>query len=531
MGTSKGEKCIIRYIGKVNHQNIEMYGIEYIDGTLGQHNGEYKGKKYFIGQENRCSFIKYSKIRGKTKYYQNEPRVNPNRSSPRKYKKSPNKIHSKNIFLEQYNNKLKKKRVSVSRSMSKRKSLPIKTKQNKTSNTQKLARRASDGNKTKNKYLIHLDELTKKKRASHSKSLRKPKAKKHAKCATKTPKMHKTSNKQRATSMHHMLKGGVTRSCQKRQSLKVLKDERIRSKSIGNVKECTIYNNECIHFSQMDSIKTDEDVSESPSFRRKMAFGQNILSKDSLSEYRIKHNVLIGDIYINHRYQLKDGQYGICLYVGSLHWIDDNVYNEYIGIALEKPEGKHDGEVKGKRYFQCQCRCGIFVKRNKLKRDCGPVDASLIERITTKNKKKMCGLLYEHDSDISDLSGDDEMNYLSISRLAQIESDDAHSGHSDFNDDDIEESASSYIDLFNGSMSTDIDNDINDIVITPKQWESEKCKKRKKKKKKVSKKRLSSFGSLKMRERIKKFENENKVTSKTPKVRRKNKKKLKAKKR
>ena len=347
--TSKGEQCIIRYIGKVHHLNVEMYGIEYIDGTLGQHNGSYKGKKYFIGQAKRCSFIKYNKIRGKIKHYQTSPRANPNRiSSPKKHKKSPKTIHSNNVFLEKYKQQIstktqRKKRVSVSRSLSKRKSLPIKTKQklSKTPKTQKLSRRASDSTKTKNKYLVHLDELTKlkKHKQTHSKSLKKTKTKKHRKSALKKPKINKKSKAQRATSMHHMLKGSITQKIEKRQPLKPLKDERVRSKSMRRLNECTKYNNECIRFSNMDELKTNENSSELSSTRRKMAFGRNVLSEDALSEYRFKHNELIGDIHINHRYQLKDGQFGICLYVGSLHWIDDSLDNEYIGIALEKPEG------------------------------------------------------------------------------------------------------------------------------------------------------------------------------------------------
>merc|ERR1712048_398418 len=85
--TWRGEKCIIRYIGNVDHFATEMYGIEYVDGTLGQHDGEYRGKQYFVGKPNRCSFIKYSKIRGKTRYYKSEHRSSS--SSPRKGKKSP----------------------------------------------------------------------------------------------------------------------------------------------------------------------------------------------------------------------------------------------------------------------------------------------------------------------------------------------------------------------------------------------------------------------------------------------------------
>merc|ERR1719334_241437 len=68
--TSKGEKCIIRFIGRVDgFSSGTVYGIEYIDGTIGEHNGKYKGKKYFIGLPKRCAFIKYNPIRRKAKFY------------------------------------------------------------------------------------------------------------------------------------------------------------------------------------------------------------------------------------------------------------------------------------------------------------------------------------------------------------------------------------------------------------------------------------------------------------------------------
>merc|ERR1712176_65012 len=121
------------------------------------------------------------RIRGKTKYYKSERLSSPRKSSNKSKKTSPRTIHSKNIFLEQYTNKThaktvkkrkrKRARTTVSHSMSKRKSLPTKTKQKELI----LPRRASDGNRSKSKYLIHLDELSLTKRVQTCKSLRKHK--------------------------------------------------------------------------------------------------------------------------------------------------------------------------------------------------------------------------------------------------------------------------------------------------------------------------------------------------------------------
>ena len=157
------------------------------------------------------------------------------------------------------------------------------------------------------------------------------------------------------------------------------------------------HEHERIHLSQMDilqfiDIEKEEKEEEREekeereeirnSIQRKNAKSNVILSQDSLNEYHLKRNLLIGDIYIGHRYKLKDNRYGICMYCGPLHYINngkiDGIENEFIGIALEKGIGKHDGEIKGKRYFRCKRQCGIFVKRNLLCKHLGPFKSNNI---------------------------------------------------------------------------------------------------------------------------------------------------------
>lgn len=38
----------------------------------------------------------------------------------------------------------------------------------------------------------------------------------------------------------------------------------------------------------------------------------------------------------------------------------------WIGIAYDEPQGKHDGTVKGKSYFKCLPKYGVFVRPNKV---------------------------------------------------------------------------------------------------------------------------------------------------------------------
>ena len=71
---SKGQMGTIKYIGKTDFSRNEiMYGIEYIDGTIGKHNGTVKNKVYFNGLPDRCCFVKIVKIRKKlTKLQKNQ---------------------------------------------------------------------------------------------------------------------------------------------------------------------------------------------------------------------------------------------------------------------------------------------------------------------------------------------------------------------------------------------------------------------------------------------------------------------------
>ena len=79
-----------------------------------------------------------------------------------------------------------------------------------------------------------------------------------------------------------------------------------------------------------------------------MASPRIVPSEDSKSKWRLKRNLLIGDIEVGHRYLLKDGRSGKSMFVGPLHWIDAgriSAENEWIGIALEKGEGIQSGNA------------------------------------------------------------------------------------------------------------------------------------------------------------------------------------------
>ena len=56
-----------------------------------------------------------------------------------------------------------------------------------------------------------------------------------------------------------------------------------------------------------------------------------------------------------------DGEHvGIVRYTGLAHFGP----GQWIGVAMDDAVGKHDGSVKGMRYFKCRANHGIFVRDN-----------------------------------------------------------------------------------------------------------------------------------------------------------------------
>ncbi|KAJ0410333.1 hypothetical protein P43SY_002665 [Pythium insidiosum] len=53
------------------------------------------------------------------------------------------------------------------------------------------------------------------------------------------------------------------------------------------------------------------------------------------------------------------GKTGVVRYVGEV----DDLAGEWVGIELDKPEGKHSGDLNGKVYFTCPPNHGVFVRK------------------------------------------------------------------------------------------------------------------------------------------------------------------------
>ena len=64
--------------------------------------------------------------------------------------------------------------------------------------------------------------------------------------------------------------------------------------------------------------------------------------------------------------ELNDDQTGIVKYIGSISQGDPsngkNKNGIYYGIHLSTKTGSHNGTVKGRKYFECPSKHGIFVR-------------------------------------------------------------------------------------------------------------------------------------------------------------------------
>ncbi|XVF44208.1 hypothetical protein PTKIN_Ptkin02bG0102500 [Pterospermum kingtungense] len=100
------------------------------------------------------------------------------------------------------------------------------------------------------------------------------------------------------------------------------------------------------------SISEEEYNKRSGTFRK---FKEKMASQNP-SAYRNK----VGD-----RCEVEPGEKrGLVKYVGKAEALGPGFW---IGVQYDEPLGKHDGMVKGTRYFQCPPLCGAMVRPDKVK--------------------------------------------------------------------------------------------------------------------------------------------------------------------
>uniref|UniRef100_A0A8C8EQY4 Dynactin subunit 1 n=2 Tax=Oncorhynchus tshawytscha TaxID=74940 RepID=A0A8C8EQY4_ONCTS len=82
------------------------------------------------------------------------------------------------------------------------------------------------------------------------------------------------------------------------------------------------------------------------------------------------------------------GQRGTVAYVGATLFAT----GKWVGVILDEPKGKNDGTVQGKRYFQCDENCGIFVRQSQIQLvEDGATSPDIPESSTAKFLSKQKG--------------------------------------------------------------------------------------------------------------------------------------------
>ncbi|CAG8561290.1 7705_t:CDS:10 [Paraglomus occultum] len=63
-----------------------------------------------------------------------------------------------------------------------------------------------------------------------------------------------------------------------------------------------------------------------------------------------------------------NGSWGVIRFIGVTSFSS----GKWVGVELDEPKGKNDGSVKGKKYFECKEKHGVFVRPSQLKTIVGP---------------------------------------------------------------------------------------------------------------------------------------------------------------
>ncbi|KZV18154.1 tubulin-folding cofactor B [Dorcoceras hygrometricum] len=96
--------------------------------------------------------------------------------------------------------------------------------------------------------------------------------------------------------------------------------------------------------------------------------------KEKLGRQHASHDTKISDCYMEDlcanikvcdRCQVEPGEKrGVIKFVGRAETLAPGFW---VGVQYDEPLGKHDGMVKGKRYFDCPSLCGAMIRPDKVK--------------------------------------------------------------------------------------------------------------------------------------------------------------------
>eukprot|EP01025_Chloroclados_australasicus_P005937 TRINITY_DN1193_c0_g1_i5.p2 TRINITY_DN1193_c0_g1~~TRINITY_DN1193_c0_g1_i5.p2 ORF type:complete len:250 (-),score=11.88 TRINITY_DN1193_c0_g1_i5:244-993(-) len=119
-------------------------------------------------------------------------------------------------------------------------------------------------------------------------------------------------------------------------------------------------------------VMSDEDYDQREDTFRK--FKKNILGIDQdprsdqdlnyQKENEIYQRQILQQIQVGQRCEVQPGgRRGVVKYIGEVETLTSK---HWVGVQLDEPVGKHDGQIGGKRYFTCPQNFGIFVHPDRV---------------------------------------------------------------------------------------------------------------------------------------------------------------------
>lgn len=113
-------------------------------------------------------------------------------------------------------------------------------------------------------------------------------------------------------------------------------------------------------------------------------------------------------------------------YFGPVHFSYDD---DWVGIALEEPKGKHNGTVAGTEYFKCDSMHGLFVRSHRLQRADSSGHATARVKSPYRLRPKSAASTRSQDMEVEDIFSrakhTDPLGFFEV-RAGTIKSQDVH---------------------------------------------------------------------------------------------------------
>lgn len=126
---------------------------------------------------------------------------------------------------------------------------------------------------------------------------------------------------------------------------------------------------------------------------RELGWNSSFKQKGDINQH--KHHTFLGGtsralktkngtvLRLKQQVKVQDLGSGTIRYLGDVNFAK----GKWVGVAMDKPVGRHNGTVEAVQYFQCNPKCGVFVKSNTVQ----PRKSSAISPRKKQTVDQLCG--------------------------------------------------------------------------------------------------------------------------------------------